>query len=116
MSNTLHQRSMETDNDGTRNEPSSCQNKTSSRTYATVVRKTMANLPKAKKGKDNEEQSLHANAKSQSFERKYKIVSSKKSKYRLEHHTKLVKMVSSVMAVYTARDNGHNTGSINLWD
>ena len=65
---------MEKDNDSKRKEPNSRQKKTLSRSYATVVWKTMANLPAAKKGKDNEEQKLYvANAKSQSFEQKYKI-------------------------------------------
>ena len=106
---------MTKDNNGKWSKPSSCQTKTSGWSYATVVCKTMANLPNGgkgttpEKGNDNAERKMHvAKSRSQSFVQKSEIISAKKSRERFDNHAKLVKMVASVMVVYVINDQGHN--------
>ena len=51
-----------------------------------------------------------------SIVQKYRIVSSAKTRIRLENEADLVKLVAEIMAVYMTHDKGHNKSSCNLWN
>ena len=127
MSTTLSVcKMMKDNNDGKGETPPSPHNTEQGQSYAKAVQKTMTKTPlgSEKSGNDQNPTSLMTETRkindtvtpkgAKSIVQKYRIVSSAKTRIRLENEADLVKLVAEIIAVYMTHDKGHNKSSCNL--